>query len=215
MIIRFYWFLMPKLSQEQTQQRRARILDAAERCFSRDGFHRTTMQAICKDAGISAGALYLYFPSKEALIEGLTLRDRDEVVAQFAAARGGGDFLALVGALLQTCIFDQPPGKVALCIQIGAEATRNPAIAQTMLLFDAEIGDSLRQFLSEAQAAGQIEPQAPLDEIVAAMTLISDGLIWRRALDPALDPARVLPHILSMVATLVRPKSSTRNETAP
>ena len=46
MIIRFYWFLMPKLSQEQTQQRRARILDAAERCFSRDGFHRTTMQAI-------------------------------------------------------------------------------------------------------------------------------------------------------------------------
>jgi AcrR family transcriptional regulator len=205
---------MPKLSDEQTEKRRARILDAAERCFSRDGFHRTTMQAICRDAGISAGALYLYFPSKEALIEGLTSRDRDEVVAQFAAVRGGGDFLALVAALLQNCIFNQPPGKAALCIQIGAEATRNPAIAQTMLLFDAEIGDSLRQFLSEAQAAGQIEPQAPLDEIVAAMTLISDGLFWRRAVDPAFDPARVLPQILAMVAVLVQPHSLSRHETA-
>jgi hypothetical protein len=205
---------MPKLSDEQTEKRRARILDAAERCFSRDGFHRTTMQAICRDAGISAGALYLYFPSKEALIEGLTSRDRDEVVAQFAAVRGGGDFLALVAALLQNCIFNQPPGKAALCIQIGAEATRNPAIAQTLSRFEAEIRSSLRQFLSGAQLAGQIEPQAPLDDIVAAMTLISDGLFWRRAVDPAFDPARVLPQILAMVAVLVQPHSLSRHETA-
>ncbi len=205
---------MPKLSHEQTEKRRARILDAAERCFSRDGFHRTTMQAICKDAGISAGALYLYFASKEALIEGLTSRDRDEVVAQFAAVRGGVDFLALVGALLQNCIFNQPPGKAALCIQIGAEATRNPVISQTLSRFEAEIRGSLKQVLSDAQVAGQIEPQAPLDDIVAAMTLISDGLFWRRAVDPAFDPARVLPQILAMVAVLVQPQSLSRHETA-
>ena len=90
---------MPKLSDEQTAQRRSRILDAAERCFSRDGFHGSTMQAICREAGISAGALYVYFASKEALIEGLTSRDRDEILAQFAQASGEGDFLGAVGAL--------------------------------------------------------------------------------------------------------------------
>src|SRR3954467_11919747 len=117
---------MPKLSNEQTAQRRSRILDAAERCFSRDGFHGSTMQAICKEAGISAGALYLYFASKEALIEGLTSRDRDQIVAQFAAASGEGDFICAIGELMKSCILCQPREKAMLCIEIGAEATRNP-----------------------------------------------------------------------------------------
>src|SRR4051794_9849595 len=112
---------MPKLSDEQTAQRRARILDAAERCFSRDGFHSTSMQSICREAGVSAGALYVYFASKEALIEGLTSRDRDEILAQFANASGDGDFLGAVGGLMQSCILGQPREKAKLCIEIGAE----------------------------------------------------------------------------------------------
>jgi TetR/AcrR family transcriptional regulator, repressor for uid operon len=45
--------------------RRTRILDAAETCFVRSGFHRTTMQDVAAEAGMSAGNLYRYFPSKE------------------------------------------------------------------------------------------------------------------------------------------------------
>lgn len=210
----FLSVLMPKLTDQQTAQRRTRILDAAERCFGRDGFHRTTMQAICKEAGISAGALYLYFASKEALIEGLTSRDRDEILAQFAAASGAGDFLGLIGALLENCILAQPREKAALCIEIGAEATRNPAIAQAMSRFDAEIHASIRHLIAQAQEAGQIEPVAPLDDIVAAMALIGDGLFWRRAVDPNFDSSRAMPQILSMIAALVRPKALSKVETA-
>ncbi len=39
---------MPKLKPEVQHQRRERILDAAERCFARTGFHRTTMHDICR-----------------------------------------------------------------------------------------------------------------------------------------------------------------------
>ena len=197
---------MPKLSDQQTAQRRTRILDAAERCFARDGFHRTTMQAICKEAGISAGALYLYFPSKEALIEGLTSRDRDEILAQFAAASGEGDFIGAIGGLLKSCILCQPREKAMLCIEIGAEATRNRAIAETMARFDAEIRASLSGLLAKAKAAGQIDPKGPLDDIVVAMALIGDGLFWRRAVDPTFDPERAMPQITSMIAALVRPQ---------
>lgn len=206
---------MPKLSPEQTANRRTRILDAAERCFSRDGFHRTTMQAICKEAGISAGALYVYFPSKEALIEGLIARDRDQIVAQFAQADGGSDVLGAIADLLKTCIFAQPKAKAALCIEIGAEATRNPAIAQTMSRFDFEIHASLRGLLAQAQAAGRIAPEAPLDDIVVAMALIGDGLFWRRAVDPLFDPISAMPQIMSMVAALVRPVFPAAPENAP
>ena len=62
---------MPKLSEQAQESRRAHILSAAEACFARAGFHRTTMQDICREAGVSPGALYLYFASKEALIEGI------------------------------------------------------------------------------------------------------------------------------------------------
>jgi len=54
------------------------ILDAAEQCFARAGFHRTTVHDICREAGVSPGALYVYFDSKEALIAGISERDRAE-----------------------------------------------------------------------------------------------------------------------------------------
>jgi AcrR family transcriptional regulator len=62
---------MPKLKPEVQQARSERILDAAEACFARTGFHRTTMHDICKEAGVSPGALYVYFDSKEALFEAI------------------------------------------------------------------------------------------------------------------------------------------------
>jgi len=64
---------MPRLTDEQQNERRSQILQAAGRCFTRDGFHRTSMQRICKEAGMSPGALYLYFESKEALIAAMIL----------------------------------------------------------------------------------------------------------------------------------------------
>lgn len=69
---------MPKLKPDTQRARREHILDAAGACFARQGFHRTTIQDICREAVLSPGALYIYFDSKEALIAGLCERDRNE-----------------------------------------------------------------------------------------------------------------------------------------
>src|SRR5215218_1785482 len=74
--------------------RRSRILDAAERCFVRSGFHRTTMQDVAAEAGMSPGNLYRYFPSKDALVAGLCERDRVGLANEFAEIREHSDFLA-------------------------------------------------------------------------------------------------------------------------
>ena len=55
------------MSAAYLAERRAHILDAAGRCFAREGFHRATMQHIVREAGLSPGALYRYFASKEDL----------------------------------------------------------------------------------------------------------------------------------------------------
>jgi AcrR family transcriptional regulator len=62
---------MPRLTPERAEARRQQILAAAARCFSERGFHATTMRAICREAGLSAGAVYTWFPSKTAIIEAL------------------------------------------------------------------------------------------------------------------------------------------------
>ena len=47
---------------------RARILDAAQRCFVESGFHAATMAKIAETAGMSAGLIYRYFESKNAIV---------------------------------------------------------------------------------------------------------------------------------------------------
>ena len=48
--------------------RREQILDAAEACFVRNGFHRTTMSDLAREAAMSPGNFYRYFASKEYIV---------------------------------------------------------------------------------------------------------------------------------------------------
>jgi AcrR family transcriptional regulator len=59
---------MPRITDERRAARRAQIVAAARRCFSRDGFHRTSMPDIAAEAGLSVGASYRYFAGKEEVI---------------------------------------------------------------------------------------------------------------------------------------------------
>lgn len=58
---------MPKTSTAAKEARRTQILDAAVRCFARRGYYETTIEDLVLETGLSRGALYLYYPSKEAI----------------------------------------------------------------------------------------------------------------------------------------------------
>ena len=59
---------MPKISEQKRAERRLQIVEAARRCFVRDGLHQTTLLDIIRASGLSAGAVYSYFKSKDELI---------------------------------------------------------------------------------------------------------------------------------------------------
>ena len=54
---------MPKVSEAHVEARKQQIMDAAKTCFSRQGFHQTSIQDICREAELSPGAVYRYFDS--------------------------------------------------------------------------------------------------------------------------------------------------------
>lgn len=67
--------------------KREAILAAALRLIARLGLHATPMSAVAREAGVAAGTLYLYFPSKEAMINALYLElveDRNRAIGASA-----------------------------------------------------------------------------------------------------------------------------------
>jgi AcrR family transcriptional regulator len=62
---------MPKISELRRESRREQILEAALACFSENGFHQTGMADIVRRSGMSHGAVYVYFSSKDDIIEAL------------------------------------------------------------------------------------------------------------------------------------------------
>jgi AcrR family transcriptional regulator len=56
-----------RMARDLDPDKRRRLLAAAARTFSREGYRRATVDAIAREAGVAKGGIYLYFPSKEAL----------------------------------------------------------------------------------------------------------------------------------------------------
>ncbi len=177
----------PLPSRAPETDRRELIVAAAERAFVRHGFHAATMQQVADEAGMSAGNLYRYFPSKEAIVEGICARDRRERAAAFDTLAGSGEVLATLAAMLREHLLDKPREKAAMIVEITAEAARNPRIAAMTVAIDADVRRGLAMLVEAAKAKG--EAAASLDAEFAArvvFTLVS-GLFKRRAMEPDFD----------------------------
>src|SRR5271165_2654726 len=112
-------------------ERRERILEAAERAFVRHGFHATTMQHVAEEIGMSAGNLYRYFPSKEAIVEGLCALDQEARARAFAELMAhNGNFMEAISAGLREHVLGRPAEKARMIVEIWAEAGRNPRVAE-------------------------------------------------------------------------------------
>ena len=196
---------MPKLKPDIQRARREHIVDAAERCFARAGFHRTTMQDICKEAEVSPGALYVYFANKEDLIAGICERDRAEFAERFAQLAGSPNFLESLEQLGNQYFEEEPAYKRLMCIEIGLESTRNARVGEIYRSVDAFILQSFQTLFQRLKDEGRIAPTLTIPELVQVFMTIGDGLFWRRAIDPGFDPRAVLPATLQVFASLLRP----------
>lgn len=184
---------MRQASAQLHSDRRSEILDAARRCFARTGFHQTSMQQICTEAGMSPGNLYRYFPSKEAIIAGITERDRAEVGAQLADAQFTTDFFATFEALARLHFVERTDDDIVLCAQMISETRRNPTISKIMNEFDADVRERLVTMLRAAQERGDIARDADIGAAVEMLMIMADGVWWRRAVDRNFDAEAALP----------------------
>ncbi|HEY6971982.1 MAG TPA: TetR/AcrR family transcriptional regulator, partial [Candidatus Angelobacter sp.] len=62
---------MPRIAQDRIEENQRRIKAAALQLFTKQGFHGTNIREIAERVGVSTGAIYTYYPSKEAIFESL------------------------------------------------------------------------------------------------------------------------------------------------
>ena len=91
--------MAPKVTEEHVEARRQQILEAAFACFAREGFHQTTMKDICREAGLSAGAVYGYFRSKEEIIETACTESQQQNMAFIESDMAEGNALEVLDRL--------------------------------------------------------------------------------------------------------------------
>lgn len=174
------------MSQQYLDARRNQILDAAKRCFLRDGFHETSMQDLFAEAGLSAGAVYRYFSSKEDMVLAIaeqSMREVTVMIHSFAAAprgKGLGDALGNVLDVVQRKHAQDQMG--AMAVLSWSEALRNPELARRFEALLAPIRADLAEVVREHQANGDL-PTHPAPEALAAVLMsIVSGFILQLAL---------------------------------
>lgn len=180
------------------EARRAQILDAAAGCFRREGFHGSSMARIAAAAGVSTGHVFHYFKRKEDIVEAIVARERT-VLEAFAERLRSADSKADVVAVMlegveETLTRRTGDGTTSLTMEILAEATRNPEIADMLHAFDQQA----RQVI--VSRLGDDSPDAASrGEILSALV---DGLAIRATRNP--DLARTLDRdMLRKVVTSV------------
>jgi TetR/AcrR family transcriptional repressor of uid operon len=195
---------MNRIKVQRQSDRRDAILDAARRCFVQYGFHQASMHQICTEAGMSAGNLYRYFPSKEALIAGIAERDRAEVAQDFARADLSQGLFAVLEGMARYYFTVRPIEQVKLCAEVMSEARRNPEIARISSSFDADVRKWLIALFRAAGERGDIARDADVEGAVDMLMIIADGVWWRRALDPNFRADALVPVFMDVVRHLLR-----------
>lgn len=121
---------MPRVSEEHLERRRQQILDAAQVCFTRKGFHETSMQDVFTESGLSAGAVYRYFTSKNEIIRALVSNTMGPLRARLAEIIRG-DELPMPGEVIRLLTAEivkrsGPDGPLRLAPQAWALAMVQP-----------------------------------------------------------------------------------------
>ncbi|HEY5793831.1 MAG TPA: TetR/AcrR family transcriptional regulator [Bosea sp. (in: a-proteobacteria)] len=188
---------MPKISDEKRAARRAQILEAAWSCFQREGLHATTMDDIIRASGLSAGAVYSYYPSKDELI-----------LAAVTSSLSG------LRALMQPLLDAQPPPAPAELLRqitttiarftardgydlkrialLGwSEAQRNEGLRATMRGYYLAVRDQIEAVLERAVQAGRFDATVSRKDAAKALLAAVLGFVVQSAILGDIEPAEI------------------------
>jgi len=195
---------MPQVSPAHTAARREEILAAAKSCFVRYGLRRTSMREIQRESGLSAGALYDYFESKDAIVVALGEKLLAPPTALLAAAADARDPLAAIQLVLERmrvnlAAVHAAGGTLEVRLQFLAEATVESPFRGMAQEFVGGVTEAVATALRAANTAGTLRPEADPDVLAQALTALVQGLVVQLAVGLDVDIERYFATIRTLL----------------
>lgn len=189
------------------QARRDQVLSAAAECFRRKGYHGAGMAEISRTAGMSAGHIYNYFESKEAIIESIIAKDMEEMFSIFQEfEEHPGDVLqALIDGLNMGVQRHMDTGACVIDLDMMAEAGRNNKVASLLRDMDIQARARMRQLLTSERSALKNTDEQELESRINVIFSMMAGLLLRKMLYPELTEETVLIALRPAMKTLLMP----------
>jgi len=176
---------VPKISEDQREQRRQRFVDAAWQCAARRGYRAVTVDEICAEAGMSKGAFYTYFAGKREVLSALLDRDAALTTAlaeEVAAAADPG--IARAQRFVQAAVRrGEDAALVQLHADLWAEMLADPEVREQFVATVRARRAHLAEWIRDAIALDQLV-DVPPNALAAVTIALTDGLMLHRALDP-------------------------------
>ena len=201
---------VPGKRAENREAQVQRILDAATKCFVRSGFRGASMHDICREAEMSPGALYRYFPSKESVIEAISENHRREDMA-FLSRMGEGPTIidGFMAAVMAHVEHVHASGMGPLFTEIKAESLRNETVRQCCMKSEGQFIDAFRAFASAAKDAGLINPISDINTLVSVMMAMGEGIIFSDLPEQGVTVDKLEPFLRALAMAFLRPADST------
>lgn len=183
-----------------------RILDAAQACFVRSGFQGASMQQICAECGMSPGALYRYFPSKEAIVAAICEADREDELTCFAVFRDATSAVdGLVEGAMAHIAHTHNKGSAALFAEMRSESNRNPTIRETVDGHKLEIAEMIAPLIHGAMERGEIAPSVELQTLMAILMSVGEGIAINDLPSRGIPLDEIEKAIRAMLTGMLRP----------
>jgi TetR/AcrR family transcriptional regulator, repressor for uid operon len=190
---------------ELADRRRRQIMDAAIACFRRRGFHQATMQEICAESNISAGALYRYFSSKTEIIAAIAEDKRGEADTLFLDAARKGPVIDALSLIAREFFEKFAEGDGALIADIFAECIRDDAIATALHKINARSMQHAVEAIRTGQKRGEVDPKLNPEDAANTLFAVIEGIGLRRAFMRASDTDAALAQFRTLAERYLSP----------
>jgi len=189
--------------EEKKAQTRERLLDAASTVFARKGFAATSIDEIAEAAGVTKGAVYSNFDSKEDLVrtvldERLERRFRDiadDVPADGSLADEANRASEQFGRLLE-----EERDAVLLGLEFAIHAVRNPDFRDDFIAYHRDAQSDIAKIVEDRLTVGGDKLRVPAKQLASLFNAITNGVALERLMDPGSVSDETLGLVFAVVA---------------
>ncbi len=190
--------LVPKVSEQARQTRRGDLLEAGWRCLRQTTFPQLTVDQLCAAAGVSKGAFYGHFQSKQDFL--LALLEQDSADLDEAMERMEGSETNAVRRLrgFARTMLSRDRGRAQVRADLWSEMPSQAAVRALLATKVAARRGRLRAWVEEGVRAGELT-DTPANALASLLLAIGDGLSLHAGLDPGAFRWENISHALDLL----------------